>query len=242
MAVGSPIDPARSLTPVLVPLHVEIPASEQQLFRTLWSHVREDVLPADVSSRLRANGVRAGVGLVRTWDSVRAALDSAPGRLVHDTPSVALPPRFPVMIELDAEPRDQTLFLVSDEGELRGKTWQASRNVLRLAYLPDAQRDARMLLNVTPTVWQPEGPDEQDAASISLPEWLGSPAPRFTPLAEASFTLALSAGEYLLVGPSDNADVPNLLGRTFLTANADGRVVYTLLFLKLEPAYAAASR
>jgi len=223
-----PLQPPRVGLQLAV-LHVQIPAADVPRAETIWNHVREDVLDAETRQRLRQNGLRIGVGHERFWEPIKLALDAIDGRRVMLAQPVSMPPGFPIALEMDSEPRTQTLFSVDSDGVLSGSTWPFSRNVLRVAYAPDPQDAHRLRVSVTPQVRQ-----EREGWRWVRTESGFWQVPRYAARSyeAAGFVLTLEPQEYVVIAASDRAVVDGLLGRALLTAPHEDMRYYSYVFLQ----------
>ena len=216
---------------VLTVLHVQVPRAALPQTQTLWSHLREDLFDGATALRLWENGFRVGIGNAEWWDAVHAALDAIDGVQSASPAPVRVPPNFPLAFELDAEPHEQTLFWVPDDGVLTGETWPQSRNVLRVSYELDLQDLERIRLAVVPEVRQNLGGFEwvrREAGLIQQPKFNGRA------FGAAGFRADLEPGEFLLVAPNERADVYGLLGRAFLACEQDGQRYDSYVFLRAD--------
>ncbi|MBU0617978.1 MAG: hypothetical protein KKI02_09700 [Planctomycetes bacterium] len=224
------VEPPR-LAYELAVLHILVPQDQEAAMEKIWNFLREDALEADTDFRLRQNGLRVGVGHAQWWEPIKAAMEAIEGYKVTPATSLRVPVGLPLSLELDSEPREQTLFYVGPDGILSGGTWPDSRNVLRVTYGPDVQDADRILLLVVPEVHQ-----KQDGW-----QWLRTEAglwqvPRQAMQAfdAAGFLLTLGPGEFALLAPSENAQVYGLLGGAFLTRESQGRHYSSYVFLRPE--------
>jgi hypothetical protein len=215
----------------LAVLHILVPQDQKAAMEKVWNFLREDTLEAETELRLRRNGLRVGVGHAQWWEPIKAAMEAIEGHRVAPATSLRVPVGFPLSLELDAEPREQTLFYVGHDGFLSGSTWPDSRNVLRVTYGPDVQDADRIILLVVPEVHQ-----EQDGW-----QWVRTEAglwqvPRQSTQAfdAAGVALTLSPGEFALLAPSENARIHGLLGDAFLTRESQGRHYHSYVFLRPE--------
>jgi hypothetical protein len=227
-STDEPRGPTRAGTELFV-LHVQVPHSRRPTAEKIWSHLREDVLDSELALRMRRNGLRVGVGRAQWWDAIKAAIDAIDGHHVNYMDAVRLPPGFPLALELDTEPSDQTLFHVQPDGILSGGTWRDSRNVLLVTCAPDLQQADLVQLFVAPEVRQ------------RLPGWRWvrteaglwqAPKQNGRIFHAAGFAVTLEPGQFVLVAPSDEADVPGLLGGAFLISEQDGRRYDSYVFLR----------
>jgi|GEM_PF-2429072 len=213
----------------IVVLHVQVPQREVKTADQLWNHVREDVLDAETSLRLRKNGFRIGVGNERWWAPVRAALEAADDHRMVLSQPVRVPPGLPLALEVDDAPHDQTVFFVGFDGVLSGSTWPQSRNVLSVIYAPDPSDAARTRLYITPEVHQ----DREGWRLVKTESgvWQVPDQNRFA-FDPAAFGISLRADEFVVIAAAENVDAPGLLGRSFLTSLGEGVRYYSYFVLK----------
>ncbi|TWT44841.1 hypothetical protein RAS1_12590 [Phycisphaerae bacterium RAS1] len=207
------------------------PRSQRDGLARIWSYLREDWLDAETAARLRRNGIRTALGREDYWDAVRQILDGIEDRRVFQHDAVRLPPNYPLALELDSGPRDQTLFYVADDGVLTGETWGESRNVLRLDYLLDLQRPGAIILEVVPEVRR-----RQDGTRFVRTDTGVMLVPRYDgrAFAAASFAARLEPGDFLVVAPSEQSDVYGIVGGAFLTEAVDGEPFDSLVFVRTD--------
>ncbi|MBI5863683.1 MAG: hypothetical protein HZB38_04080 [Planctomycetes bacterium] len=222
--------PARSMM-VLAVLSVQIPESQAAAAQKIWEQAREEMLDAETRLRLQDNGFRAGIGHVQLWEPIRAVLDAIPDRRVVQTIPLRVPAGFPLALELDNEPRNQTLFYVGRDGVLRGATHPESRNVLRIAYGPDVRRADRIRMAVVPETQQ----KQEGWRWVRTEEGLWQvPRQQTNAFEDVSFDVSLARDEFLLIAPSENARLHGLIGRAMLSGESEGRSTFTYVFLRPE--------
>lgn len=211
--------------------NVLIPRDAKGEVRGIWRHLREDVIAADLAARLRANGLRVGVGNARWWTAIRTMLERVEGYRVSASAPLRQPVGAPLMLELDAEPRDQTIFQIGADGMLSGNTFPASRNLLRVLYQPDARPSGRIWVSVTPTIRQELGGQrwKRTAEGIVL-----APNDQTTAIEAAAWALWLERDEFLVVAPSEAGRVEGLLGEALLSAQVEGKHYSSFLFFRPE--------
>ncbi|HQL53165.1 MAG TPA: hypothetical protein PLQ87_00510 [Phycisphaerae bacterium] len=216
---------------VLTVLRVQVPSGQRAQAEPIWNHLREDVLDAQSALRLRQNGIRAGVGHTHWWDAVKATLDAVEGVHSLALDPMRVPPDYPVALELDTQPREQTLFFVAEDGVLTGETWPQSRNVLRVSYGLDRAHPERVRLLIVPEVRQ----------RLDGWRWVRSesgllPAPEYNGRAFGAAAIAadLAPGEFLLVAPGEQAELYGLLGGVFLSGVEDGEHYDSYVFLRAD--------
>ncbi len=221
---------------VLTVLHVQIPRAAKDRVAPLWNHLREDVLDASTQRRLHENGLRVGVGHAHWWDAVKAALDAVDGLRTVVLNPVRIPSGYPLALELDAKPREQTLFFMADDGVLTGETWPASRNVLRVSYELDLEDPARIQLALVPEVRQRlDGWRwvRNEAGFTQLPKYSGRA------FSTASLLVPITNGDFLMLAPGERADVAGMVGQAFLVQELDGTAYDSYVFLRPDMTYVA---
>lgn len=221
---------------VLTVLHVQIPRGGREQVQPLWNHLREDFLDGSTVLRLGNNGLRVGIGLAEWWDAVKATIDTTEGVRSVALDPVRVPPNYPLALELDERPREQTLFYMADDGILTGETWPQSRNVLRVSYDVDLANPQRVRLAIVPEVRQRlDGWRwvRSDAGLSQIPNYNGRAFPT------AAFVTELEPGQFLLVAPGRQADLFGIVGGAFLSSEEDGRRYDSYVFLRADVNYVA---
>ena len=224
------LEPPR-LVHELAVLNVLVPQGREDAMKKIWNFLREDVLDDEVRLRLGHNGLRVGVGHARWWEPIKAALDAIDGHRVTFATSIRVPVGFPLSLELDSEPRAQTLFYVGSDGILSGSTWPDSRNVLRVTYAPDPRDADRILLHAVPEVHQRRDGWEWVRTESGL--WQ-VPRQSMQTFDAAEFVVTLRPGEFALLAPSADSRIYGLLGGAFLTRLCEGQGYNSYVFLRPE--------
>ncbi len=219
------------LNVVLTVLKVQVPRAEREHADSLWNHLREDLFDSGTALRLQRNGVRVGVGNAQWWEAVRGTLNAITGIQSISTLPMRLPPNYPLAVELDTAPREQTLFYMAEDGILTGETWPQSRNVLRMSYELDLEHPERIRLMVVPEVRQKLN-GWRWVKSVNgltqLPNYGGRA------FGVAGFLVDLEPGEFLLIAPGEQSKVFGLVGNAFLVCEEDGRRYDSYVFLRAD--------
>lgn len=218
-------------TAQLAVLHLHVPARKVAQAEQVWRLLRESFADEDTHLRLRRNGIRCGIGNVRDWPAIRAALEGIEGLEAFRTQPVRVPAGFPVALELDSAPRTQTLFYVDAAGILHGDTWVESRNVLRVTYGADNRSAARLRIQVVPEVHQ----DLEGWRWVRTESGLWQvPNQARQAFDAAGFTASLGRDEFLLVAPDPAAGSFLLVGSAFLTMERERGRYNSYVFLRPE--------
>lgn len=230
------IAPAAPSSTVVAVLHVQIPAHDAASASNVWTHFNESRIDEEHARRLRANGIRVGVAHVSAFEPVRELLNTFARQRVSQTAPVNVPAGYPMLLEMDTEPRDQTIFCVAGDGLLSGGTWAASRSVIRLSYVPQSRESRRVRFVATPEIhqraegyrWVRTEAGEMQTANE-----------RCTVFTAATIELLLSADEFVLIAPSETIGVSGLIGGAVLTQQVEGETYHSYLFLRPEVANVA---
>lgn len=219
------------LDTVLRVLHVQIPSSRRGQAATLWNHVHEDALDVDTRLRLGRNGVRAAIGHNRWWEAIKATFDAIEGAQTVALDPVRLPEGYPLALQLDSNPHEQTLFFVAEDGVLSGETWPGSRNVLRVSCALDLEHPECLHLAVVPEVRQRlDGWRwvRHEAGLTQLPKYEGRA------FAAAGFVADLEPGQFVVLAPGERADVYGIVGGAFLVQELNGTRYDSYVFLRAD--------
>ena len=233
-----PVDPESGRLPrldvALRVLQIRVPSDARSKCEPLWTYVREDVLDAEVHRRLRENGIRVGVSRLEWYEQIRGVLSAVPDHSINEPEPLRLPFGFPLGLELDKAPRDQTLFFLNEDNVLVGETWEKSRNQLRISYVLDASRKGRIRLEVMPQVRR-----EKSEIGLGSPETGFSPPSRLEgrTFEQAGFYLGLDADEILVLAPNENATAYGIIGGAFLTEDIDRRGYDRYVLIRPEVSY-----
>lgn len=220
--------PVERVDVLLRVLYVQVPRSERAAAARMWEQLREDALDHETRSRLYANGVRVGVGRTERWDAIQAALNAIEDARIQEFPPLRARPGFPLALELDATAVSRTIFYLDRDGIISGDTWPASRRVLRVTYTLDVLDLDRVCLSVVPEVRR-----RVDSDLFSGEDGLTmGPRRDGRAFAAAAFALALGPSEFVLIAPSEKADVFGLVGGAFLTERLDDRPYDSCVFLR----------
>ena len=211
-------------------LRVELPIDGVRNSRKVWNHVDELRLEADLVARLARNGVRVGAASSGSWSPIRAILEAGGARTQKEQ---MLPQAgAPLTVELAPIQESESIFSYGRDNRLVGKTFPAGQKIIQLDYAyhaplggcTDIQVGFEVHKDRGEITWQhQEGVIRQVAAyDRHVFEDLGA-------------LLTLKPGEYLVIGPSDQADNEYLIGSRFFIRTASGEKAETLLFVTPQP-------
>jgi hypothetical protein len=225
--VRRPSDPAFRLTV----FHIQVPRDRAAGVHRVWDQLREDFVSTDQQLSLRLNGIRVGIGHSGWWQPIKHAFDEVTGNIVTMPQPVRMPAGFPLALELDNEPADQTLFFVGRDGVLSGDTWSESRNVLRVTIAADPRHPDRARIVVIPEVRRMDKGMRLVRTAAGMWQVPKMHARAFD---AAGFDAVLAAGEFLLIGPSAGDLAYGLIGNAFLSREVEGTRYDSYVILRPE--------
>jgi len=208
-------------------LRVRVPAPLFSGSGKLWNHLETDFFPAETSKLLHRNGVRIARGRTDAWPPIKAILETE-SRVQTSQSRVTLSNGLPLLLELNAQPKDQILFVYRRDGTLAGAPWRSSTNLLRIDYgMTPAATDA-ILLEVAPELRL----DSSASQALRAPWDTSRPAGRSLVLRELAVRVQLEPGQFLVIGPSSaTAELPYIVGSLLLREEIDGEVYESVYFV-----------
>lgn len=212
-------------------LSIQVPTRALASVASVWDHLREDVIPGDTALRLRDNGLRVGISALRWWDTVKGIFEAVDGHRVLNTGPVLMQRGVPLQLDLDAAARDQTVFYLANDGILSGHTLRASRNTLRLNWLPDPAGAERVRVAFTPLVRQEGVGWRWVKTDTGVAQ---APGDQERVYDAAAFAVSASPEEFILLAPGENARLFGMLGGVLLSGDVDGIPHSTFIFLRPE--------
>jgi len=206
-------------------LRVELPIDGVRNSRKVWNHVDELRLEADLVARLARNGLRVGAASSGSWPAIRAILEAGGARTQKDQ---MLPqPGTPLTLELAPIQESESIFSYGRDNRLVGKTFPSGQKIIQLDYMYHSQlggcTDVQLGFEV-----------RNDRGEMTWERRDGAAYDRHV-FEDLAALLTLKPGEFLVVGPSDQADNEYLIGSRFLIQTASGKKTETLLFVTPQP-------
>ena len=211
-------------------LRVELPINGARNSRKIWNHVDELRLEADLVARLARNGLRVGVASSGSWSPIRAILEAGGARTQKDQ---MLPqPGTPLTLELAPIRESESFFSYGRDNRLVGKTFPAGQKIIQLDYVFHPQLGGCTDLQVGFEVRNDRGEMTWERRDGLIRQ---APAYDRHVFEDLAALMTLKPGEFLVVGPSDQADNEYLIGSRFLIHTASGAKTETLLFVTPQP-------
>lgn len=211
-------------------LRVDLPVGEVRHAQTVWNYVDETQTDPRMTALLARNGFRIGTADEEVWPALRVLFEAnqAKSRAVRHVAQGGAP----LSLRLGDLEDGESLFEYLQDGRLVGRSFDGGAKFLHIDYALDPADPTRTIMMVTPEVrkfsadkhWQHVGGRFREA-----PQYEGR---LFT---ELSTQLSLRPGEFLVVGPSESARLPSLVGSRFLTARENDVTCETILCLSPRP-------
>jgi len=193
----------------------------------IWNPIQDEMLPAQIRMMLRNNGLRIGVGKHSSWPQIKAALDAE--KVETSTNRQTLQCGVPLTVEINTQPRDQTLFLIRSDGTMPGAFFPQSTNGLRIEYwIPPSAADT-VMMELMPEIRLSRTTGQSNLAVSTLQNPGTMPPTR--PLRELAVRVPVGPDEFLVVGPSSVAQQNHLAGSLLLIEEIDGRRLESMCFI-----------
>ncbi len=229
---------------VLEVFAVHFRRDDHELYQAIWREVDEQALPPDTRRRLGDNGLRAGVVTGHLPQAVQRILE------LHSRPTPEQDPDGPQVnvVTFDGRPtiRIQQMQLmarrrgeiaasgvyasaaplISDDGQLRGETFEQCQGMLALKVVPD--NEGRVRLEVVPELHYGEPQRRFSSSEGVLNLETGRPRKAIVRLAHDA---TLSPGDLYVLGSSQAKQ--GSLGDYFFTVESGNTPHAKLLFIRL---------
>ena len=209
---------------------VEMPIDGVRNSPKVWNHVDELRLDPDLVARLARNGLRVGVASSGSWSAIRTILEAGRARTQKDQ---MLPqPGTPLILELAAIQESESIFSYGRDNRLVGKTFPAGQKTIQFDYAFHPQLGGCTDLEIGFEVRNERGEMTWERRGGEIRQ---VPAYDRHVYEDLRAALTLKPGEFLVIGPSGQADNEYLIGSRFLMHTMSGQRSETLLFVTPQP-------
>lgn len=211
-------------------LRVDIPSGATKDAAKVWNHVDEMRIDPRQAPLLVRNGLRVGTTGQGAWPALRAIFDAARAQAREQQQSVR--GGEPIVVELGAIDKEQTVFSYDHGGRLSGRTIPAGEMLLKLGYTAYPQVSGRMELIASFEIRHDRGVMEWENRGGQIVQ-----TPSYDVLAFDDLTtmVGLGTGETLVIGPSEEAGGAFLPGSRFFTGVQRGARYETVWFITPRP-------
>lgn len=208
---------------------IEVPAGSASRSGKLWNYLDEEPV-ALKSSVLGLNGFRVGLGIEETWPEVMRALKELTAKTVKMT-DIQTAPGQPAPVVVQEKRPVQTIFSYTDKGFLKGSDYPPGDNLLLLCpTINEYDRDS-VLLTIQPQIRTTRHyrlPTTKDGYTTLVRR------PKIFDFTSMTFSLKVSKGDFLIIGPGAQSSRPSSMGHHFLTRKKGGITFETVLVLRPE--------
>ncbi len=210
-------------------LRAELPVESIRHSQKVWNHIDEQRIDPTLSARLARNGLRLGAASVEAWPAMRAILDSCGAQAQHE--QLRAPTGLPLVVDLGSIDSSESIFSYAPNGRLVGKTFPEGRKLLNLAYNVHPELGGYVDLKVSLEVRHDRGVMTWERQGGIIRQ---VPAVDRQVFEDLKAVLSLNAGEFLVIGPGEEADNEYLVGsRFFMRRQGDGRYEVLLVITPL---------
>jgi hypothetical protein len=206
-------------------MRVEMPVGATRHSTKIWNHVDELQLEPRRCAMLARNGLRVGVAEGHSWPAIQALLnahDAKSSRKQHVVRSGS-----PLTLDVGEVYDGESVFSYDANGRLQGHTFGPGRKYIHIDYAIAPEDPRRVALKVVPEVHVESLDKHWDQVGGGIQERMRYEGKLFT---ELTATVDLSPGQFLVIGPSPEANLSFLLGSRFLERETGGARRETLIF------------
>jgi hypothetical protein len=205
-------------------LRVDLPVLGIRHSLKIWNYVDETQPDPRLTALLARNGLRMGTGTTEVWPAWRVLFDANQAKSVqarHVVQSGA-----PLSLCLGEIKEGESLFYYRRDGRLVGQTFAGGTKFLHLDYALDPADPARTIIKTTPEVRKFSAEKHWENVDGRLQE-----VPRYEGRVfdDLSAELTVGPGEFLVIGPSESAHNPSLIGSQFLTTEENNVTYETVI-------------
>jgi len=209
-------------------LRARVPEGVFSRSAKIWNHLDPEIIPAETSRLLARNGLRVARGHVDAWMPIKALLDSEKD-VTSSQSRMRVSNGFPLMLELDSAPRDQTCFLFRSNGHLAGASYPQSVNSFRVEYTIPPTAPGEVVVDVMPEIRLTE---TRRPPPRTVEEFLGPRTEQVSRVVrELAFKVQLGAEDFFVVGPSESVHSGHLVGTLMLCEELEGRRYESMYFV-----------
>lgn len=212
-------------------IRAEMPIDGEMNSLKVWNHVDPLRVGAETAAQLARNGLRVAAGSKANWTAIKAILDAGSARTTRDQLLAQI--GAPVLVDLGTVANGESYFAYGKDMRLQGKTFGGGSKILQIDYAfhpdlggtTDLQIGFEVRRELGELVWerQPDGSIRQ-VQSVERHVF-----------DELKAALTLQEGEFLVIGPSEQAKNEYRVGSRFFLHGAPGDRKEFLLFITPQP-------
>ena len=213
-----------------VVFRADLPLRDGRDSRMIWNHVDEMRADTAVVARLGRNGFRIGAAPRGGWAAIQAVLEATGAQTYK---SVLAPPRgAPLTITMGPVQDRESIFTYTRQNRLVGKTFNEGDKLIVVDYVFQPQFGGFTELQVGFEVRHDKGVmtwSREGGVIRQVPE-----LDRHV-FSDLAVGMSLQGGECLVIGLSETATNPYLIGGRYLSIERDGAPYESILFITPTP-------
>jgi len=205
-------------------LRVDLPVRGIRHSLKVWNHVDETQSDPRLTALLARNGLRVGTATADVWPALRVLFEANDAKSLHTR--YVVQSGGPLNLCIGELAGGESVFDYRRDGRLLGRTFDGGTKFLHIDYALDPADPVRTILKVTPEIrkfsagkhWQ-----SVDGHIRETPRYEGEV------FSELGAVLSVGPGDFLVIGPSETAELESLVGSRFLTSEANNVTYETVI-------------
>ncbi len=209
---------------------VRVPVGSVSNSEQLWSYLDEEPVGARVGSALSSNGIRVGLGRKNAWKDVSGVLQQITGQPLSRTALLATPGT-PMPIVFKPNQKEQTIFTYLQDESLFGRDYPAGDNVLMTMATINYDDPSAVHMAATPAI---RSSSRRNRYINHAGKYAFTSEPVYYQLGDLSFQFKVPRGDFLLIGPGQEAQRQSSPGYHFLVHQRQALEFETVVIIAPE--------
>lgn len=194
-----------------------------------WSRIDQKNVASQAAALLDRNGFRIGEGATSDWKFFKQILEKNPAHTQASSRVAYQEQRELFLTRADQPGRD--LFYFDSSGQLVGKSFGPSDDLLMLSFWPTPRHNGEVHIRLTPAIRSRA--EEFQRQQIDGQEMVAPVRPEF--FYNLTLDADIDVNHFLIVAPSEAAKISTSLGGTFLINKTSGNEKETVLIFAARP-------
>ncbi len=211
-------------------VRIDMPVTGIRHSRKVWNHVDELRLGTDCVARLRRNGLRLGAAQPDAWPALQSILDAAEAITRQD--QLVTQPGLPVSFMLASIDEPESVFSYNRSRRLVGKTFQKGDKLINIDYALRPELGGSVDLQLQFEIRHDPGTLKWDRSGDTISQ---VPAYQRYLFDDLNVLVTLKPGEFLILGPSEEAANEFLVGGRFFVTTRGGYTHESIFCLTPRP-------
>ncbi|MGF1632862.1 MAG: hypothetical protein ACFCVE_03340 [Phycisphaerae bacterium] len=199
--------PTRRWVYQLVSYQLSVPGGEVSRNDALWKRIDEQAVDVATYDVLWKNGIRVGIAPIAEMEHVRRHIDDPAAKRLSTANTVQQSFELP----MGKEAQRQTIFWFDDQNVLRGRDFEASRNVVNVNYRPTPRQPGHTRISLAPAVVGTRKEIRYTAMNREVEVTYEAPETFY----DLNLRLDVPPGHFLIIAPSPEGRWPSSVGRAF---------------------------